>query len=65
MLNGKYGLTDAYNIDRGWVATDSIGIDKGITLLMLANYKNGCVWNAVMENENILLGMENLGFTAA
>ena len=32
---------------------------------MLANYKNGCVWNAVMENENILLGMENLGFTAA
>ncbi len=65
LLNGKYGLTDAYNIDRGWVATDSIGIDKGITLLMLANYKNGCVWNAVMENENILLGMENLGFTAA
>ncbi len=65
LLNGKYGLADAYNLDRGWYASDCIGIDKGITLLMLSNFKNNGVWDDVMKNENILLGLTNLGFTAA
>lgn len=65
LLNGKYGLADAYNLDREWFATDCIGIDKGISLLMLSNYKDRTVWDTVMKNQNILLGLENLGFTAA
>lgn len=62
-LKGEYGLKDAYTLDgREWFAPDSIGIDKGITLLMLSNYKNEGVWSVVMKNESIKSGLENLGF---
>lgn len=67
-LNGDYGLLDAYNLDyieRGWYASDVIGIDKGISLLMLSNFKNRTVWDTFMKNGSITLGMENLGFVAA
>lgn len=63
-LKGDYGLKDAYTLDKTqWFAPDTIGIDKGITLLMLANYKNNTVWNVVMKNDSINLGLANLGFT--
>ena len=54
---------DAYNLDQGWFDTDYIGIDKGISLLMIANYENGFVWNLFMKNEAVRKGLENLGFT--
>ncbi len=63
-LQGKYGLVDAYNLDRNWYANDSIGIDKGITLLMLSNFKNRGVWSTSMNNQYIQNGLKNLGFTA-
>lgn len=63
-INGKYGLLDAYNLDRNWYALDYIGIDKGISLLMLYNYKCGGVWNLFMANGYVQNGMEVLGFTA-
>ena len=62
-LLGEYGLKDAYNLDQGWFDTDYIGIDKGISLLMIANYENGFVWNLFMKNEAVRRGLENLGFT--
>lgn len=64
-LNRKYGLADAYNLDREWYASDVIGIDKGITLLMLSNFKDRTVWDVVMNNGSVTLGLDNLGFTAA
>lgn len=63
-LNGKYGLLDAYNLDKGWYAFDYIGIDKGISLLMLYNFKCDGIWNLVMANDYIQNGMDVLGFTA-
>jgi len=42
-LKGKYGFLDAYNLSRHWYDTDVIGIDKGISLLSLANYQNDAV----------------------
>lgn len=41
---GKYGLTDAYNEDSNWYCDKYISIDKGITLLMFANYNKQTVW---------------------
>ena len=67
-LNGRYGLSDAYNLDykgREWYASDSIGIDKGISIMMLSNFKDRGVWDITMKNPAIKLGLENLGFTAA
>ncbi len=61
-LQGQYGLKDAYNLDQNWFDSDYIGIDKGISLLMIANYESGMIWELFMGNENIRRGMENLGF---
>lgn len=62
-LKGKYGFVDAYNLSKNWFATDVIGIDKGLTLLMLANYENDMVYQVVMENANIIKGLEVLRIT--
>lgn len=63
-INGKYGLLDAYNLDKSWYGLDYIGIDKGISLLMLYNFKCDGVWNLFMANDYVKNGMEVLGFTA-
>ncbi|KAF0227587.1 MAG: hypothetical protein FD179_25 [Erysipelotrichaceae bacterium] len=59
-LFGKYGFVDAYNLTKNWKATDVIGIDKGITLLMLANYQDDIVYNVSMNNKVIIEGLKNL-----
>lgn len=71
-----YGFKDAFNLGpvnpslmptlaskTPWIAEDYIGIDKGITMVMISNYKNQFVWNQIMKNENIQNGLEVLGFT--
>jgi hypothetical protein len=62
-LKGEYGFVDAYNLSEDWFASDVIGIDKGITLLMLANYQNDLVYDVVMQNEQLLNGLERLQIT--
>lgn len=59
-LWGQYGFKDAYNLDvtPEWYAEDYIGIDKGITLLMIENYRTGLVWDIFMRNKYTKLGME-------
>ncbi|TFE26343.1 hypothetical protein E2980_11790 [Cohnella luojiensis] len=62
-LWGKYGFRDAYNLDvtPTWVAEDVIGIDKGITLLMIENYRSEFVWNIFMKNKHVQEGMKKTG----
>lgn len=66
-LVGKYGLYDAYNLDyntnRPWIAKDVIGIDKGISLLMIENQRSNFVWHYIMQNESIQNAINVLGFT--
>ncbi len=75
-LFGTYGFKDAYNLGlhdpnlniglankTPWMAKDVIGIDKGITLVMLANYDNQIIWNLIMKNDAVLAGLTILGFT--
>ncbi len=62
-LKGKYGFRDAFNLTEDWFATDVIGIDKGVSLLMLANDQGNTVYNITMQNGHILRGLERLGFT--
>ena len=59
-LKGQYGFIDAYNLSKDWFDADVIGIDKGITLLMLADYENDIVHKIMMKNENILKGLDRL-----
>ena len=62
-LQGQYGFLDAYNLSENWYAPDVIGIDKGITLLMLANDENDLVHQIVMQNEQIVRGLDRLHIT--
>ena len=49
-LYGSFGFKDAFNLDKNWWATEYLGIDQGITLLMLENYLNEeVVWKKFMR----------------
>ncbi len=59
---GKYGFYDGYNLDEDWFDDGYIGIDKGISLLMIENYQTGLIWKNIMKNENILKAVDELDF---
>ncbi len=41
------------SLTKNWYASDVIGIDKGISLLMLANFQSDLVYAITMKNEYI------------
>jgi len=47
----------------GWFATDVIGIDKGISLLMIENYRSEMIWYYFMQSDIVQKGFEELEFT--
>jgi len=44
-LWGKYGFANAFNIDHSWYDPHVIGIDLGMVLLAIENYRTGFVWD--------------------
>jgi hypothetical protein len=62
-LQGPYGFQDAFNLAENWFASDVIGIDKGISLLMLANYQNDAVYAVTMKNRHLQNGLGRLEIT--
>ena len=77
-LYSSYGFLDSFNPSfeydiplktgrivpgKGWVASDYIGIDQGPILAMIANYRNGFVWDVMKKNAYIRKGLERAGFT--
>lgn len=77
-LYSSYGFLDAFNPsfsydvplktgrlvpDKGWVASDYIGIDQGPIITMIANYRNGFVWDVMKRNKYIQTGLQRAGFT--
>jgi hypothetical protein len=58
----EYGFVSAINAEENWYSTEHIGIDEGDTLLMIANYQDGFVWNLLMQNEAIQEAMLEIGF---
>jgi hypothetical protein len=60
-IYGRYGFTDAFNPNNGWVNPDVIGIDVGITLLSAENLRTGNVWRWFMRNGEIGRAMRAVG----
>ena len=48
-IYGEYGFKDAFNRDKRWWAEEYLGIDVGITILMIENYRTGIVWEKFMK----------------
>ncbi len=49
--------------ETGWFNDWVIGIDKGITILMIENYRSNLIWHYFMQSEIVQDGLEVLGFT--
>ncbi len=64
-LWGKYGFKDGYNLEgiKPWYAKEYIGIDKGISMLMIENYLSQTIWKYFMKNEYVKKGLKLIGFT--
>jgi hypothetical protein len=58
---GRYGFADAFNPNDGWVDTDVIGLDQGITLLSAQNLRDGLVRRYFMRNSEIPRAMRLVG----
>lgn len=63
-LWGKYGFSDAFNLDQNWFSSDVLGIDQGPMLLMIENLRSEFVWRVFMDHPAIERGMGLLGFRA-
>ncbi len=76
-LSGRWGFFDAFNLTLrephpvrhgevvpgvGWFDTDALGIDQGISLVMIENYRSGLVWKVMRRNPHIRRGLERAGF---
>jgi hypothetical protein len=60
----RYGFVDAFNPLTNWYDHDVIGIDTGITMVMVENARSGFVWETFMRNAETRRGMARAGFQA-
>lgn len=58
----KYGFTTSMNLNgrKPWFSEEYLGIDKGTTMLAISNYFNNNIWELMMNNEFIKIGLERL-----
>jgi hypothetical protein len=61
----KYGFVDAFNPRTSWTDLDVLGIDQGITMLMVENYRTGFIWETFMRGREAQRAMKMVGFQAA
>jgi hypothetical protein len=76
-IYSTYGFLDSFNPtfdydvrpDRGrriagvgWVDSDYLGIDEGLIVAMIENYRSGLVWRVMRTNPYLRRGLERAGF---
>lgn len=55
-LWGRYGFSNAFNVDKNWYDTDVIGIDLGMLLLAVENARTGLIWRLLKKDPVIQKG---------
>jgi hypothetical protein len=60
----RYGFVDAFNPNpkSKWFAEDILGINQGISVLMMENLRTGFVWEYFMRNPEITHAMDEVQF---
>ncbi len=61
---GEYGFKDAFSLEKNqlWISEKYIGIDKGISMIMIDNYLNGTIHRYFMKHEIIKKAIKVLNF---
>ncbi|MBT8210328.1 MAG: beta-glucosidase [Eudoraea sp.] len=62
-LIGPYGPYDAYSTGNNWYVPRYLAIDQGPIPVMIENHRTGMLWELFMENSEVRLGLEKLGFS--
>jgi hypothetical protein len=47
----------------GWISQQTFGLDQGIIVLMLENYRTGLLWRLGRGNAYIRTGLRRAGFS--
>ncbi len=48
-LYGFYGFRDSFNLSQSWFSNKYIGINQGLSMLMIENYLTGFIWTNFMQ----------------
>jgi hypothetical protein len=59
---GRFGFSDAFNVDQNWYDTDALGIDLGMAVVSLENYRTGLIWRLMDGTPAAEVGMTRAGF---
>ncbi|HUK73960.1 MAG TPA: glucoamylase family protein [Candidatus Bathyarchaeia archaeon] len=58
----QYGFVDAFDPRTNWADVDVLGIDQGISMLMIENYRTGFIWEHFMKAREAQRAMKLVGF---
>jgi len=67
-IANDYRLPDGFNATvldaslRPWVSEGHLGLDQGIIVLMVENYRSQMIWNLMRECTHVRLGLKRAGF---
>lgn len=61
-LWGRYGFSDAINVEKNWTSDKVLAIDQGPLVLMIENYRTGLIWKTMGHSRVIQKAMERIGF---
>lgn len=69
-LMGKYGLKGSFNPTfpsasegtAGWISGEYSGLDQGMIILMIENYRSGFVWKLMKQCPYLVKGLRRGGF---
>jgi hypothetical protein len=48
---------------RGWISEGHFGLDQGVVVLMIENYRSGLIWKLMRNSLPIRTGLKRAGFT--
>jgi hypothetical protein len=47
---------------RAWVSSGNFGLDQGIVVMMIENYRTGLIWRLMRDCDPIRTGLRQAGF---
>jgi hypothetical protein len=47
----------------GWISDGFYGLDQGLAVMMIENYRSGMIWKLMQSNRHIRTGLRRAGFS--